>query len=63
MAYEIAALDSSRNLPQFFSNVSGFVNEQHYRMAYVPALLVVGLFCVVFAAIMTAAVAVSTAGT
>ena len=63
IAYEVAALNLSRNLPQFFYNASGLVREQHYRMTYVPAFLITGLFCVFFVAVMVVAMTVSTAGT
>lgn len=57
--YNVASLNTSRDQPDYFYNVTGTVNREFYRVTYVPALLLIGLVCVVLCASMTLALVLS----
>ncbi|KAF8855197.1 hypothetical protein BDZ45DRAFT_728270 [Acephala macrosclerotiorum] len=56
ISYEATGAETP-DQPQFLYNVSAAVTVQHYRITYIPLLLVLGLVGVIGAAIMTAAMA------
>ncbi|KAK0647219.1 hypothetical protein DIS24_g7923 [Lasiodiplodia hormozganensis] len=59
LTYEVAASsgNATRNEPGFFYPLSGTETEQHYRITYVPSILLVGLISMLGAAGVTAAMA------
>lgn len=50
--YNTAALNESRSRPEYFYNVTGNIDQQFYRITYVPVLLLVGLVCIILAALL-----------
>lgn len=59
LTYEVAAssTNATRNAAEFFYPLSGTEAEQHYRITYVPSILLVGLISMLGAAGVTAAMA------
>lgn len=51
--YNIAALDSSRDKPDYLYNATGAKTQEFYRLTYVPALVLVGLVCVILCSSLT----------
>ncbi|KAJ6542978.1 hypothetical protein B0H19DRAFT_1077001 [Mycena capillaripes] len=53
--YNIAAKNATRTAghPEFFHNVTGSVNQQFYRITYVPVLLLLGLLGIIVAGLLT----------
>ncbi|QDS75139.1 hypothetical protein FKW77_007747 [Venturia effusa] len=56
--FEVAATNASRDLPEDFYNVAGEVNEEHYRITYIPIILLVGIIAMLLAASVVSAMAV-----
>lgn len=56
--FEVAATNSSRDRPEDFFNVTGMVNEEHYRITYIPIILLVGIIAMLLAASTVSAMAV-----
>ena len=50
---EVAAMNLSRNRPEYFYSATGILERQRYRITYVPALLIVGLVTLFGAALTT----------
>ncbi|UKZ67461.1 uncharacterized protein TrAtP1_008620 [Trichoderma atroviride] len=48
--FNVAAMDSSRDRPEYFYNVTGAVTQQFYHITYVPALLLASLLSLTIAA-------------
>ncbi|KAM0525610.1 hypothetical protein ACHAPE_000318 [Trichoderma viride] len=48
--FNVAAMNSSRDRPEYFYNVTGAVTQQFYHITYVPALLLVSLLSLTVAA-------------
>ncbi|KAF4545909.1 uncharacterized protein LTHEOB_4561 [Lasiodiplodia theobromae] len=59
LTYEVAASsgNATRNAAEYFYPLSGTETEQHYRITYVPSILLVGLISMLGAAGVTAAMA------
>lgn len=60
LTYEVAASDTAnatRNAAEYFYPLSGTETEQHYRITYVPSILLVGLISMLGAAGVTGAMA------
>lgn len=53
IAYEVAATNSSRGQPDFFYDVTTLEQVLHYRITYVPLILLVGLAFLLGAALVT----------
>lgn len=61
--FEVAAMNSSRDLPEDFFNVAGMINEEHYRITYIPIVLLVGIIAMLLAALVVSAMAVYASNT
>lgn len=48
--FNVAAMNSSRDQPEYFYNVAGAVTQQFYHITYVPALLLASLLGIIIAA-------------
>ncbi|PNP40868.1 hypothetical protein TGAMA5MH_07308 [Trichoderma gamsii] len=48
--FNVAAMNSSRDRPEYFYNVTGAVTQQFYHITYVPALLLASLLGLTIAA-------------
>lgn len=48
--FNVAAMNSSRDRPEYFYNVTGAVTQQFYHITYVPALLLASLLSLTIAA-------------
>lgn len=59
IAYNVASLNTSHDQPDYFYNVTGNVGQEFYRITYVPALLLVGMVCIILCASMTMALVLS----
>lgn len=64
IAYEVAAsnTNASLNPPEFFVTVNGLTTEEHYRITYVPSILLLGLLCLLAAGLVTGCMALYAAG-
>ncbi|KAK5681008.1 hypothetical protein LTS10_006768 [Elasticomyces elasticus] len=63
IVYEVAATDTSGDVPEDFYDVEGTVSRQYYRMTYVPAILMTGLVSLLLAAGATIGVSYYASGT
>jgi hypothetical protein len=61
--FEVATTNTSRDLPEDFFTVAGLVNEQHYRITYIPIILLVGIIALLMAATVVLAMVVYTSKT
>ncbi|KAK4899160.1 hypothetical protein LTR27_003390 [Elasticomyces elasticus] len=50
IVYEVAATNTSGDVPEYFFDAEGTVSRQYYRMTYVPAMLMTGLVSLLLAA-------------
>lgn len=48
--FNVAAMNSSRDQPEYFYNVTGVITQQSYHITYVPALLLASLLSITVAA-------------
>ncbi|KAK7754503.1 hypothetical protein SLS62_003523 [Diatrype stigma] len=63
IVYNVAAADPARDLPEYFYNASGGVEEVFYRITYVPLILLVGLLSLAGAATITGIMLIYTSST
>ncbi|KAG9236253.1 hypothetical protein BJ875DRAFT_372457 [Amylocarpus encephaloides] len=57
--YEVAASNKSadHNPPGFFVDITGQMTREHYRITYVPSILLLGLLCLLGASMVTGSMA------
>lgn len=53
IAYNVASLNISHDQPDYFYNITGNIDQEFYRVTYVPALLLVGIVCIILCGSMT----------
>lgn len=57
--HEVAATstNASHHPPEFFVDVTAYATQQHYRITYVPSILLAGLLCLLGASVVTGGMA------
>lgn len=63
IVYNVAAVNASREKPNYFYNVTGEIDRQFYRITYVPVLMPVALLGIIISALLVTVLVITTLGT